>query len=147
TWSRSHPILIVTLARPELLDRRPDWGASQHSFTAIHLEPLPDADMSELLRGLAPSLPEQTLARIVQGAGGVPLYGVEVLRMLVDQGQARLTEGGVEVLDPHAEVQVPETLHSLVSARIDALPSAERSVLLSASVLGRRFHPDAVAAI
>jgi class 3 adenylate cyclase/tetratricopeptide (TPR) repeat protein len=146
-WSRGHPILVVTVARPELLDKRPTWGAGLRSFTAIHLEPLPDEAMKALLLGLAPSLPRDGLRRIVDGAGGVPLYGVEVLRMLVDRGQAQPTEGGIELIDSLDDVQIPETLHSLVSARIDALPSAERGLLLSASVLGRRFHPAALAAI
>ncbi|HYN47977.1 MAG TPA: AAA family ATPase [Candidatus Nanopelagicales bacterium] len=147
TWSRAHPILIVTLARPELLDRRPTWGAGHHSFTAIHLEPLLDEQMAELLLGLGPDLPPGAVRRIVERAGGVPLYGVEVLRMLVDRGQARTREQGFELLDTLDEMQIPDTLRSLVSARIDALPPAERSLLLSASVLGSRFHPDALAAI
>ena len=147
TWSRTHPILIVTLARPELLDRRPTWGAGHHSFTAIQLEPLRDEQMAELLLGLGPDLPKGVVRRIVDRAGGVPLYGVEVLRMLVDRGQARAGDGGFELLETADQMQIPETLRSLVSARIDALPPVERTMLLSASVLGSRFHPDALAAI
>ncbi|MGZ6213943.1 MAG: ATP-binding protein [Candidatus Limnocylindria bacterium] len=147
TWSRAHPILIVTLARPELLDGRPTWGVGHHSFTAIQLEPLTDEEMAELLRGLRPDLPLDAVRRIVERAGGVPLYGVEVLRMLVDRGQAREPDHGFELLDTLDRLQVPDTLRSLVSARIDALPPAERGMLLSASVLGSRFHPDALAAI
>jgi class 3 adenylate cyclase/tetratricopeptide (TPR) repeat protein len=147
TWSRAHPILIVTIARPELLDRRPTWGAGHRSFTAIHLEPLPDATMTELLLGLAPGLPGGVVRRLVDRAGGVPLYGVEVLRMLVDRGRARPRDQGLELLDSLDDMQVPDTLRSLVSARIDALPPAERSMLLSASVLGSRFHPGALAAV
>ncbi len=56
-WSRSIPLLIVTLSRPELLERRPDWGAGKRSFTSIYLEPLPKAAMQELLAGLVPGLP------------------------------------------------------------------------------------------
>ena len=147
TWSRAHPILIVTLARPELLDRRPTWGAGHHSFTAIQLEPLADEQMVELLLGLGPDLSAAAVRRIVDRAGGVPLYGVEVLRMLVDRGQARAHDRGFELLDTLDRLEVPDTLRSLVSARIDALPPTERSVLLSASVLGSRFHPDALVAI
>ncbi len=147
TWSRAYPILIVTVARPELLDRRPTWGAGQHSFTAIQLEPLTDEQMAELLLGLAPDLPAAAVRRIVERAGGVPLYGVEVLRMLVDRGQARASDQGFELLDAAEDMHIPETLRSLVSARIDALPAAERGTLLSASVLGSRFHADALAAI
>ena len=57
-WSRGRPIYIVTLARPELLERRPDWGAGKRSFTSIYLEPLSETDMRELLAGLVPGLPE-----------------------------------------------------------------------------------------
>ena len=147
TWSRAHPILIVTLARPELLDMRPTWGAGRHSFTAIRLEPLPDDAMAELVRGLAPDLPADVVGRIVARAGGVPLYGVEVLRMLVDRGQARAADHGFELLGTFDPAHIPETLRALVSVRVDALPPVERSMLLSASVLGHRFHPDALAAI
>jgi class 3 adenylate cyclase/tetratricopeptide (TPR) repeat protein len=147
TWSRAHPILIVTLARPELLDKRPTWGAGHHSFTAIQLEPLPDDRMAELLLRLGPGLPTGAVRRIVERAGGVPLYGVEVLRMLVDRGQAHPLDQGFELLDALDEMQIPDTLRSLVSARIDALPPADRGMLLSASVLGSRFHPDALVAI
>jgi tetratricopeptide (TPR) repeat protein len=147
TWSRAFPIFILTLARPELLDKRPTWGTGHHSSTAIQLEPLRDEQMAELLLGLGPDLPPRVVRRIVERAGGVPLYGVEVLRMLVDRGQARAGAQGFEILDPPEQMQIPETLRSLVSARIDALPPAERSLLLSASVLGSRFRPEALAAI
>ena len=57
-WSRAKPIYIVTLARPELLERRTDWGAGKRNFTSIYLEPLPEAAMRELLAGLVPGLPD-----------------------------------------------------------------------------------------
>jgi class 3 adenylate cyclase len=146
-WSRGFPILIVAVARPELLDKRPSWGAGHYSFNSTQLEPLPDAAMSELLLGLGPDLPPGVVRRIVERAGGVPLYGVEVLRMLVDRGQARAGDQGFEMVDPLSDMQIPETLRSLVSARIDGLPPDERRLLLSASVLGSRFHAEALAAI
>ena len=57
-WSRNVPIYVVTLARPELLERRPDWGAGKRNFTSLYLEPLPEPAMRELLAGLVPGLPE-----------------------------------------------------------------------------------------
>jgi tetratricopeptide (TPR) repeat protein len=147
TWSRRHRMLIVALARPELLDRRPMWGSGHHSFTAIHLERLSDESMAELLTGLAPGLPDDAVRRICESAGGVPLYGVEVLRMLSDRGRARVENGRIELGGPIDRAQIPETLHALISARIDALPAPDRSLLLPGAVLGRRFHPDALAAI
>ena len=93
-WSRSSPILIVTLARPELLDRRPDWGAGKRSFTSIHLEPLPVEAMRELLSGLVPGLPEAARDLVVARADGIPLYAVEIVRMLLSQGRL-IPDGGV----------------------------------------------------
>ncbi len=60
-WSRAYPIYVVTLSRPELLERRPDWGAGKRNFTSIYLEPLPEAAMRELLAGLVPGLPESAV--------------------------------------------------------------------------------------
>ena len=57
-WSRALPIYVVTLSRPELLERRPDWSAGKRNFTSLHLEPLSEPAMRELLEGLVPGLPE-----------------------------------------------------------------------------------------
>ena len=86
-WSRALPILIVTLARPELVDRRPDWGAGKRNFTSIYLEPLPTEAMRELLDGLVPGLPQAARDAIVERADGIPLYAVETVRMLLAQGR------------------------------------------------------------
>jgi hypothetical protein len=67
-WSRNEPIFIISLARPELLDRRPDWGAARRSLTSVFLEPLGEPSMRELLRGLVPDLPEATTPAIVERA-------------------------------------------------------------------------------
>ena len=85
-WSRSSPIFVVTLARPELLERRPTWGAGQRNFTSLYLEPLPQVAMEELLTGLVPGLPPEVRDRILARAEGVPLYAVETVRMLLDRG-------------------------------------------------------------
>ena len=91
-WSRGVPIYVVALARPELLETRPDWGAGKRNFTSLALEPLTPAAMHELLAGLVPGLPDDATARIVARADGVPLYAVEIVRMLVAQGS--LEAGG-----------------------------------------------------
>src|SRR3989442_7722390 len=84
-WSRSHALFVVTLARPELLERRPTWGAGQRSFTSLYLEPLSEGAMHELLTGLVPGLPAELRDRILARAEGVPLYAVETVRMLLDR--------------------------------------------------------------
>ena len=136
SWTRDHPIFVLALARPELLDHRPTWGAALGSFTALHLERLPDAAIRALLAGHVPGLADALVRQILERAGGVPLYAVEVVRILADRGPLH-----------EASVVVPESLHGLIAARIDALPAPERSLLMAAAVLGRRFPPDALVAV
>jgi class 3 adenylate cyclase/tetratricopeptide (TPR) repeat protein len=146
-WTREHPILILGLARPELIDRRPAWGTGMGSFTALGLERLPDTAMRELLSGHAPDLAAPLVHQILERAGGVPLYAVEVIRILAD----RRTDGACEQPEPPPAtselIVVPHSLHGLIAARIDALPGAERRLLLGAALLGRRFRLDALVAL
>ena len=149
TWSRTRPIFILALARPELLDHRPTWGAGVGSFTAIGLERLPDDAMRELLAERAPDLARDLLQPILEHAGGVPLYAVEIARMLSDRHDAALEERPSEALAPahNQQIEVPDSLHGLIAARIDSLPSGERRLLLAAAVLGHRFRPDALVTV
>jgi tetratricopeptide (TPR) repeat protein len=146
-WSRDHRLLVVTLARPELLERRPTWGAGQRSVTAWYLEPLSQAAMEELLEGLVPGLPEALRDRILERAAGVPLYAVETVRMLLDRGL--LVRDG-PVYRPAGEIEsldVPETLHALVAARLDGLGEPERRLLQDGAVLGKTFRIEGLAAL
>src|SRR5439155_22808036 len=88
-WSRNHRLFVVTLARPELVERRPGWGAGRRNSTSLFLEPLSDEAMDELTHGLVPGLPEDVRVRIREQAEGVPLYAVETVRMLLDRGLLR----------------------------------------------------------
>ncbi|HET7045798.1 MAG TPA: adenylate/guanylate cyclase domain-containing protein, partial [Gaiellaceae bacterium] len=146
-WSRSHPILVVTLARPELAERRPTWGAGLRNFGSLYLEPLPEPAMRELLAGLAPGLPEALQERILARAEGVPLYAVETVRMLLDRGL--LARDGA-VYRPTGEIEalaVPETLQALIAARLDGLDERERRLLQDGAVLGKTFARNALAAL
>jgi class 3 adenylate cyclase/tetratricopeptide (TPR) repeat protein len=138
-WSRAYPILIITLARPELRERRPSWGVDQRNFTALHLEPLGDVPMAQLLTGLVPGLPDSVLQQIVTRAEGVPLYAVETVRMLLDEGQLIAADGRYRVAGQISQLAVPATLHSLINSRLDGLPAEERTLLQVAAVLGNRF--------
>jgi class 3 adenylate cyclase/tetratricopeptide (TPR) repeat protein len=146
-WSRSHPILVLTLARPELVERRPTWGAGQRSFTSLHIDPLSKAEMGQLLEGLVPGLPAEIAGQVVQRAEGIPLYAVETVRMLIDQGALEPAEQGYRLVRPPAQLALPETLHALIAARLDALPAAERNLLQQASVLGQTFQRQALQVI
>jgi len=146
-WTRNVPILILTLARPELLERRPDWGAGKRSFTSVHLEPLPIAAMRELLAGLVPGLPTAARDAIVARADGVPLYAVETVRMLLAQGRMVLKEGVYRPVGDLTDLAVPETLTALITARLDELDAADRALVADAAVLGQSFSLAAVAAV
>nr|MBA2641588.1 AAA family ATPase [Actinomycetota bacterium] len=146
-WSRSSPLFVLTLARPELLEKRPNWGAGHRNFTSLHLSPLSETAMSELLDGFVPGLPEQLREQILARAQGVPLYAVETVRMLLDRGLL-VQEGSVYT--PTAEIpslEVPETLQGLVASRLDGLPTEERRLLQDAAVLGKTFTRQGLAAV
>ncbi len=146
-WSRNLPIYIVTTGRPELLERRPTWGAGQRSFTSLSLEPLSDAAMRALLAGLVPGLPLPVVAAILARAEGVPLYAVETVRMLLHEGRLERTEGAYRPTGDLSTIAVPDSLHSLITARLDALEPEARSLLQDAAVLGQTFGLPALAAI
>src|ERR671920_442127 len=85
-WSRSLPLFVLVLARPEFADKRPSWGAGRRGFSSLYLEPLSPRAMEELLAGLVPGLPADLRASILARAEGIPLYAVETVRMLLDRG-------------------------------------------------------------
>ena len=141
------PLLVVTLARPELLDRRPDWGAGRRSFVSVALDPLPEPAMRAMLTGLVPDLPEDALRKVVDRAEGIPLYAVETVRMLV--ADKRLAQDGdvYVVIGDISTLAVPETLTALISARLDSLDPADRSLVMDAAVLGQQFTLEGLAAV
>ena len=138
-WSKGVPITVVTLARPDLMDKRPDWGAGQRNFTSLYLDPLPGTAMRELLAGLVPGLPEGAVRAIVERADGIPLYAVETVRMLLAEGRLALEGGVYQPLGDLANLAVPETLTALIAARLDALPTEDRALVAAAAVLGQSF--------
>ncbi len=146
-WSRGAPIYVLTLARPDLLERRPNWGAGRRAFNSLELDPLPDGAMRELLRGLVPGLPEQAAGQIVARADGIPLYAVETVRMLLADGRLVERDGVYVPVGDLASLAVPETLTALIGARLDSLDPDDRSLVQDAAVLGRSFALPALAAL
>jgi class 3 adenylate cyclase/tetratricopeptide (TPR) repeat protein len=145
-WSRNHRILVVALARPDVADRHPDWPSSRNT-TTLALEPLSDEAIAQLLDGLVPGLPDDARDRILARAEGVPLYAVEIVRMLLDKGLLR-REGDVYVPESElGELAVPETLHALAAARLDGLGADERRALQDAAVLGKTFTKAGLAEV
>ena len=146
-WSRSFPIFVLTLARPELLERRPDWGAGKRSFTSIFLEPLPAAAMRDLLAGLVAGLPDAAVTAIVERADGVPLYAVETVRMLLAEGKLAIQGGVYRPVGDLTTLAVPATLTALIASRLDGLEPHDRSLLCDAAVLGQSFTLAGLAAV
>jgi class 3 adenylate cyclase/tetratricopeptide (TPR) repeat protein len=144
SWSRSHPIYVLAMTRPDLLERHPGWGSGVRNATTVSLEPLSDESMGELLRGLVPGLSDEAVAAIVARAEGVPLYAVETVRMLIDRGQLMPVDGGYRLEGSIDRLAVPDSLHSLVAARIDANTPEDRSLLADGAVLGQSFTLAAI---
>jgi class 3 adenylate cyclase/tetratricopeptide (TPR) repeat protein len=146
-WSRNHAIYVLTLARPELLERHPDWGTARRSVTSITLAPLAERAIEELLAGLVPGLPDDVRGRILDRAEGVPLYAVETVRMLLDRGLLAREGEQYRLTGPVEALEVPETLHALVAARLDGLTPDERHLLQDAAVLGKTFTKEGLSAL
>jgi len=144
-WSRNHPIFILGLARPELADKRPTWGAGKRSFSSLYLEPLSAEAMEELLGGLVPGLPGDVRMQIMDRAQGVPLYAVETVRMLLDRGRLAREGSVYRPTGPIESLDVPETLHGLIAARLDGLTPEERRVVQDGAVLGKTFFKQGIA--
>jgi class 3 adenylate cyclase/tetratricopeptide (TPR) repeat protein len=146
-WSRSHPLFVLALARPELSDLRGTLASSSRNTTTLSLEPLAPEAMEELLNGFAPGLPAQLQADILARAEGVPLYAVETVRMLLDRGLLAREGDAYRPTGPIEALEVPETLHALLAARLDGLSSEERALVQDAAVLGKTFTKQGVAAL
>ena len=134
------PLLIVCLARPELLEIRPGWGGGRVRSTAIELEPLSEEEsellVEKLLAQLAGSSGEMPTAfprEALERTEGNPLFVEETIRMLVESGSGN-----------GAPDRVPDTLQALIAARIDHLPPAAKTLLQRGSVVGRVFWKGAL---
>jgi class 3 adenylate cyclase len=130
--SRDAPVLLLCMARPELLERQSAWGGGKWNATTVLLEPLDAGETEQLLSELG-GVSSELHARIVQVAEGNPLFLEEMLALVRDSGGA--------------QVEVPPTIQALLAARLDQLDPAERSVLEHGSVEGRIFHRGAIAAL
>jgi class 3 adenylate cyclase/tetratricopeptide (TPR) repeat protein len=148
-WSRNHALFVLALARPEFIERHPQWTAGGRGVTVMHLEPLSTGEMKEVLAGLVPGLPERVESQILDRAQGVPLYAVETVRMLLDRGLlvANATKTAYEFAGSVEDLEVPETLHALIAARLDGLPQEERRLVQDAAVLGKTFSVAGVVAV
>lgn len=138
------PLLVLGTTRPELYAAHPSWGAEPDA-TTLSLAPLTPAEMRDLLGALLlhSVLPADTRSGLMDRAGGNPLFAREFVHMLEDRRRAAGEEGS----GADGAVVVPDSVQSLIAARMDALDPALRTLLQDASVLGDRFWPGALAAL
>jgi class 3 adenylate cyclase/tetratricopeptide (TPR) repeat protein len=131
-WSREAPILLLCLARPELLDARPSWGGGKLNATSLLLEALSEDDTEKLIDNLFARVADSMRTRITAAAEGNPLFVEQMLAMLTEQ------------IGLDAELEIPPTIQALLAARLDRLPRNERAVLERAAVIGKEFSRAAI---
>jgi class 3 adenylate cyclase/tetratricopeptide (TPR) repeat protein len=134
-------ILLVCLARPELVELYPGWAGSRANARTVMLEPLTDRDIATLIARLLQidNLPTELRELIGKGSGGNPLFCEELLRMLIDDGTIIHQGDTWRSTAPTAEIRIPESVHAVLGARLDSLPPSEKLALQTASVLGEQF--------
>jgi class 3 adenylate cyclase/tetratricopeptide (TPR) repeat protein len=139
------PVLVLSAARPELLEQHPDWGAGPEELRLL-LEPLTRAESERVIDNLLgqAELADDIRERIVAGAQGNPLFVEQLLSMMIDDGLLELAEGRWQPTAELAGTVVPPTIYALLAARLDRLAREERSVVEPASVIGYVFAQDAV---
>jgi tetratricopeptide (TPR) repeat protein len=123
-WVRA-PLLLVCLARDELLDRRPSWGGGRGSATQLVLEPLSASETESLVAALLPA-GETVPPAVVERSGGNPLFAEEMARRISEDGSIQAGE-------------LPDTVQAVLAARLDALEPFERRLVQQAAVVGRTF--------
>jgi class 3 adenylate cyclase len=130
---RDVPLLLVALARPDLLERRPAWGGGLPGYTALPVEPLSEEDANELAVQVLTHMQKRSdgSAEIGLVGEGNPLFIEELAASVAEDAAATPAE-------------LPTTIRGIVSARLDGLPPAERAVLLDAAVVGKVFWTGAL---
>ena len=145
-WTHGVPVLLVCVARPELLDVRSDWGGGKLNATTVLLEPLSDDECSQLIENLLgrAQLADEVGSQIAEYADGNPLFVEEMISMLIDDGLLVQDRGRWIAREGISSVRVPPTIHALLSARLDQLRDDERAIVERAAVAGKVFQEDAV---
>jgi class 3 adenylate cyclase/tetratricopeptide (TPR) repeat protein len=125
-WATGVPLLVLCTARPELLTRKPGWGGGKPNSSTLQLSALSDEETASLLHALLgqPALDADLQSRLLEHAGGNPLYAEEFIRMLTSRPEAAV---------------LPETVQGIIAARLDTLPAEEKKLLQDAAVVGRVF--------
>src|SRR5205809_3972619 len=140
-WSTDVPLLVLCSARPELYERHQGWGGGKRNSNTISLSPLGADETARLLAALLQKavLPAETQRTLLERAGGNPLYAEEFVRMLLDQGALRMHGRAMKLVDRAEEIQLPDSIQALISARLDTLKPDRKSLLQDSAVVGKVF--------
>jgi class 3 adenylate cyclase len=125
-------VLMIVLARPELLDRRPNWGGGRLNHLALALEPLGSRAIGDLVRHLLDTDEPDVINLVAERSEGNPFYAGELVRSYLEHGSLE---------------RLPDTVQATVLARLDLLPPDERRIIQLGSVFGRTFRASGVAAL
>ncbi len=145
-WARDLPIFVLVFARPELGQARPEFGTGRNR-TTLTLDPLDAASMDALVDALVPGMPPAARAAVTAQAQGIPLFAVETVRSLIDRDVVQPVEGVYRLVGDVGELAVPDSLHALLAARLDALDPGVRQLVADAAVLGATFTAEALIAV
>ena len=145
-WTRDLPVYVLVFARPELDQARPGFGTGRNR-SALTLAPLDPASMDQLADALVPGMPAAARAAITAQAQGNPLFAVETIRALIDRDIVQPVEGVYRLTGEVGELAVPDSLHALLAARLDALDPPLRRLVADAAVLGTTFPAEALIAV
>ena len=140
-------LLVLVTCRPELIERRPGWGTGRSGAAILELAPLSDDETARLVANLleASDLPAELRSALLASAGGNPLFAEEYVRMLLDRGLLRTAGAGPELAG--SELPMPESVQSIIAARLDGLPLEEKLLVQDAAVVGRAFWLGALSQI
>ena len=145
-WVRDLPVYVLVFARPELGQVRPGFGAGRNRST-LTLDPLDAVSMDQLVDALVPGMPRAARSKITSQAQGIPLFAVETVRSLIDRDIVQPVEGVYRLVGDIGELAVPDGLHALLAARLDALDPGVRRLAADAAVLGSTFPAEALIAV
>ena len=145
-WVRDLSVYVLVFARPELAQARAGFGVGRNR-SMLTLDPLDGASMDQLVDALVPGMPAAARAAITGQAQGVPLFAVETVRSLIDRDIVQPVEGAYRLTGDIGELVVPDSLHALLAARLDALDLGVRRLVADAAVLGSTFPAEALIAV
>ena len=145
-WVQDLPVYVLAFARPELGEIRPGFGTGRNRIT-LALDPLDPASMETLVEALVPGMPGPARAKVTRHAQGIPLFAVETVRSLIDGDVIQPVDGVYRLVGDIGQLHVPDSLHALLAARLDALHPGLRRLVADAAVLGTTFTVEVLAGV